>query len=370
MILIIAYIAILLFIIRSLLIFIGARKTKRKSVEDLQLDYQPFVSIIVPARNEENNIENAITCISKSNYPIDNYEIIAVNDRSKDNTLKILDKLALSIPNLKIINISEANKNNNLRGKPGALDYGINISKGELILMTDADCEVNPKWISTIVKYFSNPKVNIVSAYTTLKGDRIFDKIQAVQWVYLHKMASAGPAFNYPLGCFGTNLAIRRNIYKEIGGYSKIPFSITEDYALLKTIMKMGGIATYITNPDAVVETNPCKSFPDLVSQLRRWGRGGLDLKWVAFFFVLSSVAVWSALLATLFSGQYLLFLILLTVRLVSDSILISQALIGIGKSNIVKWTLPAVAFFLIMELLIPPLVFKSNIKWKDQIFK
>lgn len=366
----IVFIAIALFSIRTILLIYGGAVTKRKSALGLTRDYQPFVSIIVPARNEEKNIDNAIKYLSKSDYPIDKYEIVAVDDRSSDSTPERLEKLKAHVPNLKIVSVKETNGQNNLKGKAGALDNGIKQAKGELILMTDADCEVNPKWISTIVNHFSNPKVEIISSYTNIKGERIFDKIQAVQWVYLQKMASAGPAFNFPLGCFGTNLSIRKKTYNDIGGYGNIPFSVTEDYALLKAVMNRGGEAVYLTNPLATVTTNPCITFTELVSQLRRWARGGFDLKWVAFYFVLSSIAVWTGLITSIISGSYLLFLILLLVRLFGDFFIISPSLIGIGKSKLIKWTIPAVAFFLIMELLIPPLMINTKIQWKGQVFK
>lgn len=368
--LIIVYIAIFLFLLRTVILFYGGLKTRQRSTENLKNDYFPTVSVIVPARNEENNIENAINYLSKSDYPKDKFEIIAVDDRSSDKTPQILEKLKENFSNLKVLNVKEGRNESNLKGKAGALDNGIKQASGELILMTDADCEVNPKWISTIVKHFSNPKVEIISSYTNIKGNRIFDKLQAVQWVYLQKMASAGPAFNFPLGCFGTNLSIRSKTYKEIGGYSNIPFSVTEDYALLKAVMKSGGEAAYLTNPDATVYTNPCITFSELVSQLRRWSRGGFDLKWVAFYFVLSSIAVWGGFIVSLLSANYVLFFILLLVRLLGDFLLISPSLKGIGKKGLVKWTIPAVAFFLFMELLIPPLMLNTKIQWKGQVFK
>jgi len=367
---IIIYIAIFLFSLRTVILIYGGSVTRKKSTENLTNNYQPFVSVIVPARNEEKNIENAVNFLSNSDYPIDKFEIIAVDDRSSDKTPEILNLLKEKVKNLKVVNVKEANKESNLKGKAGALDNGIKQARGELIMMTDADCEVNPKWISTIVNHFSNPKVEIISSYTNIKGNRIFDKIQSVQWVYLQKMASSGPTFNFPLGCFGTNLSIRHNTYKEIGGYGNIPFSVTEDYALLKAVMKRGGIASYLTNPDATVATNPSVTFTELVSQLRRWSRGGFDLKWVAFFFVLSSVAVWSGLIISLVIGNYPIFATLLLIRLFGDFLLISPSLIGIGKSNLIKWTIPAVAFFLMMELLIPPLMLNTKIQWKGQIFK
>ena len=113
-----------------------------------------FVSVVVPARNEEKNIRNCINSILNSNYPKEKYEIIIVNDRSTDNTLQVINELANANPNIKICNIKSETEKRNLQGKPGAIKVGIDAAAGEIIMMTDADCTVNENWILTVANSF------------------------------------------------------------------------------------------------------------------------------------------------------------------------------------------------------------------------
>jgi len=364
------YVALSIIFLRIFLLIYGSLKTRKKSILNLNKIYQPFVSIIIPARNEEKNIEKAITSVLKSNYPKDLYEIIAVNDRSEDKTAEILSNLAKNYSNLKILNVTEVSNNPNLKGKAGALHNGILYAKGEIILMTDADCQVDPNWIRETVYRFSDTNIKMVSSYTIIEGNRIFDKLQAIQWIYLQKMASSGPAYKYPLGCFGTNLSIRKDTYFEIGGYENIEFSVTEDYALLKAVMKSGYQVSYITNPNAIVHTKSCQTFQELISQLRRWAKGGLDLKWIAAFFVLSSLSVWFGLISSIILNNYLFFILFFLIKFGGDFILITESLLILKQNKLIKWVLPSLLFFMIMEILIPPLMINTKINWKGQYFK
>ncbi|MGA2298150.1 MAG: glycosyltransferase, partial [FCB group bacterium] len=157
---------------------------KSKTLPPFSVEYYPFVSVVIPSRNEEHNIEACINSISQNNYPIDKYEIIAVNDRSTDNTLGILRQLSNVHVNLKIVNITENNKNKNLTGKPGALQAGINTANGEIILMTDADCVVNQNWIKSLVNTYYDSSVGLTASFTNINGKNIFENFQALEWIY------------------------------------------------------------------------------------------------------------------------------------------------------------------------------------------
>ena len=98
--------------------------------------YYPFVSIIVSAKNEENNIEKLLNSLSKQNYPEEKYEIIIANDQSVDQTLKKLLYFESLVSNLKIINIEKTPIN--WGSKKWAINNCINNSNGEIILQTDA----------------------------------------------------------------------------------------------------------------------------------------------------------------------------------------------------------------------------------------
>lgn len=360
--------AVFVYLARTIFMFVGARKIRRTKI--YENDYIPFVTVLVPARNEENNIENCLRSLAESNYPSDKFEIIAINDRSSDRTLEIMQKIASSFPNIKVLNITDEQQKENLRGKAGALHYGANAASGEIILMTDADCIVHKNWIRTFVKYYKDEKVGFVASFTLISGKRLFDIVQAVEWIYMNTMATAGVAFNKPLGCFGNNLSVRRKAYNEFGGYKSIPFSVTEDLALQKAVHNLGYKMHYILDKNATVLTKPCKTFAEYISQHRRWAKGGVTLGWVAVVFVLSSVLMWTGIIASIFTGSYIFAVALLLLRFAGDSSLILPSALILKENRLIPFIVPSVLFFLLIELIIPFTLISRKVVWKGQVFK
>lgn len=371
MILIYIYIAaILVFGLRTILFCIGSARERKKALPATTSDFMPFVSVIVPARNEEENIRTCIESIAASSYPADKFEIIAVNDRSDDNTGEILLSLAKKIQNLKIHTVTEDNLIPNLQGKPGAIQSGINLSVGEIILMTDADCTVPQKWIETHVRGYLDKNVGLIASFTNIKGTRIFDKLQASEWVYMHTMGSAGIGLNQPLGCYGNNLSVRKSDYKKLGGYQHIKFSVTEDLALLLAVINSGRKVRYVPNYDSAVETIACRTFGEYLHQKHRWAIGGLNLGLKGALFVITSLALWAGIIISLVQSDFLWTSLIVLSRIIGDYCLMLPSFIVLKKHELHRWVLPAVIFFILMEAVVPFLILKPSIKWKGQIFK
>jgi cellulose synthase/poly-beta-1,6-N-acetylglucosamine synthase-like glycosyltransferase len=369
MLIILVFLAVF-FIIRFLFFFFGPYIEYRRSIKiKNKTEKIPFISVIIPARNEENNIERAIRAVTKSNFPKQNFEIIAIDDRSIDETPKILDNLSTEIKNLKVIHLTDSTRNQNLIGKAGALDAGIKAASGEIIMMTDADCEVHPNWINTISKYFVDESVGIVPSYTIMETSNLFHKIQATEWLLLHSMARGGVGANHPMGCYGNNLSVRKKVYDEIGGYEKIKFSVTEDLALLKSVYAKGYKILYILDINSTVTTLPVNTFKEYILQHKRWAIGGLDLGWIAVFFVLSTISIWLGILISLLISRYDLAIIFFLIRVVSDFIINLPAIIKLRQYNLLITAPISYPFFMFFELIVPFLTLDKKVKWKGQTF-
>jgi len=363
------YIAIIVFSVRTVVFLIGATIERRKAAKDLP-DYTPFVSVIVPARNEENHIRQTVESIFASDYPADKYELIVIDDRSGDATPGILEELKKSVSNLNVLTITDDSQKNNLKGKPGALNAGILKSRGEIIVMTDADCTVHKSWLRAMVATYSNPNVGLTASCTNVKGERVFDRIQAVEWIYLVTMASAGIGLKMPLGCYGNNYSIRRSDYDAVGGYSNIKFSVTEDLALLQAVHNHGRDVRYLIDHRSVVHTLGVPDFSAYLNQHHRWAIGGLELGWKAFVFIVSSVALWTGIAASLLSANFLLCLWLFIGRLLMDSILILPTILKIKDYKLIKWLPLSAVCFSLAELIVPVLLLKKKVVWKGQVFR
>ncbi len=361
--------AIVIYVVRSLLFGYGAFLERRRSRRPLSPSHLPSVSVVIPARNEEHNIELCVRSVMANTYG-GTFEVVVVNDRSTDRTGEILARLQREFPSLLVHNTVEAAADEVLRGKPRALDQGIAVSHGEVVMMTDADCVVEAGWIQTIAGVFSDEKVGLVPSFTVIEAGSLFERLQALEWIFNHTLASAGVGLRQPVGCFGNNLSIRRRVYDELGGYRSIRFSVTEDLALLQAVAATSWKILYPCSYEARVVTLPVKSFGSFIRQHQRWAKGGQALGWRATIFVISSAALWLAVVTAIVSGQWLWLAILLAGRILLDFIIISPSL-RILRVNDLQVCFPlAVPFFMLIEFVVPFFLLKRSVVWKGQTFR
>jgi cellulose synthase/poly-beta-1,6-N-acetylglucosamine synthase-like glycosyltransferase len=359
----ILFTAIGIYIIELIILRIGIWKSDHTPKN---LKYEPFVTIMVAARDEEDFIGDCILSLLKIDYPRTKFEIIIINDSSTDKTPQIVQSFINTERNLKMI--TTAVGNGNLRGKTNAIAQGMNTAKGELVLFTDADCRVPPSWVKETVKYFGDD-TGIVGGFTLLNANRSFEGIQALDWLFLFCLASATSGLKIPLTAVGNNLAVRMRAYKEVGGYENIPFSVTEDYALVQAIIQRTKYKLqFPIESNCLIQSSACKSWEQLYRQKKRWGVGGLDMVFRGYIIMFIG---WMAKLLLLISF----------VLLSAQTAIIAFVLMGVGEmlflgkilrrfktSKYIKFAVPFLLYFLIYVLVIPFIAFFSrSVVWKKR---
>ncbi len=160
--------------------------------------YEPSVSVIVAARNEEEHIGDCVASLLQLDYPPAKLEIIIVNDNSTDQTANRISSFLGKSPSLKMLTVVPGT--GTMRGKANALAQGIHQSSGEILLFTDADCIVPRQWVRTTVQYFTDD-VGVVGGFTLLTANRIFEGIQSLDWIFLFSLASSMAGLNRPSDC-------------------------------------------------------------------------------------------------------------------------------------------------------------------------
>ncbi len=362
--------SISIYLFRILFFISGFFIEKKRSTKKETNQFEPFVSVVIAAKDEEENIERCVRSVANCNYPTDKYEIIVINDRSTDKTAEILEKLKTEINNLTYYTVESNEQKDNIPGKAGALHFGIQRSQGEIILVTDADCTVHPNWIYSHTQQYTDPDLGFVASFTYIKAKSFFEYLQSIEWIYMHTMAMGGIAFSQPLGCYGNNISFRRSAYDCVGGYKKIPFSVTEDLALQQAIHKAGYRVGYFISPQCIVETQPMKKFSEYIRQHHRWARGGTKLGWRAVIFVASSFAIWLGLILFSIQGNLQGATLIFLTRIIGDSLLSIPPHLILKKYKNLLDLMPSIIFFIIMELIVPFLLLKRDVKWKGQIIK
>jgi len=234
----------------------------------------PEVSVIIPVHNESLRIEGLLRSLAAQDYP--RVEIIFVDDRSRDETPDMITAAIKNLPRARMITLKE---NPGPNYKQYALARGIEVSSGELLLFTDADCEMSPRWIQAMVKRMSDKKTGVAIGPVLKRGDgkTFFDLYQCfehgIRYVYLVGATGLGAAG----GGFGNNLILRRASLDAVGGYENIPPSPTEDAALISKIRSCSEYTIRsAVGADTRVITQGESSWKALVNQTLRWNNGGL----------------------------------------------------------------------------------------------
>jgi len=266
------------YFIQSVIFVIGAKKRFPKISED----ELPTATVIVAARDEEDKIDRCLNSLGNLEYPEGKLEVLIVDDRSTDRTGEIIDEFISSRSNFKKIVPDEPK--GKMVGKVNALATAIKQASGEIILTTDADCEVKPTWVKTIASYYQDD-VGMVDSYTTQFANKPFNGMQAIDFIYLLLVAGGTINLDMPITCIGNNMSFRKKAYDEIGGYESLPFSVTEDFTLLRAIYKLGKYKIlFPLEKDALITSIPCADLKSLYHQKKRWSIGGLGVPVRGFF--------------------------------------------------------------------------------------
>lgn len=253
------------------LIFIGTlaviQKKKNKFVDSA--GFNPSVSAIVPAYNEEGVITKTIDALLASSYK--NLEIIFVDDGSTDNTLDTVTKKFWNNPRIEIL--SKVNS-----GKSETLNLGINTSRADLVVIQDADTVIKPDAIGKMVAHFVNPAVGAVAGNAKV-GNRInlLTRMQALEYITSQNLDRR--AFDL-LNCItvvpGAIGAWRRELVIKEGGLKND--TLAEDADLTLKIIRAGYVVNY--EEDAVALTEAPDNIKAFLKQRFRWMFGTWQVAW------------------------------------------------------------------------------------------
>lgn len=286
------------------------------------------VSIIVAARNEAGNIETLLNSLLAQDYPSHLFEIIIVDDHSSDSTSLLVERFIgqkNELQKLKLITLGVKDS----FGKKAAIDCGIQASKGELIIITDADCTSGCQWISTLSSYYAEHKPQMILGPVNLSNSgSFFGKFQSLEFTSLISSAAGSCNAGFPLLANGANIAFTRHAYESCGGFSgNLQYPSGDDIFLMMSIKKKFGAKAirFLRSEEAIVNTPSALSFNSFIQQRLRWvskSRGYSDpLLIVASIavFITNVLLVFTAISAIVNSGYLKLFLMLYLLKLIID---------------------------------------------------
>lgn len=226
----------------------------------------PFVSILVPCYNEENVIHSTLTSLSQIDYP--HYEVLVLDDGSKDRTAELAQEFALT----STLPIRVIRKENS--GKASSLNRGIQESQGELILCVDADSQIEPRGLRQAVAHFiENARLGGLAGVVEVgNDDRPLTQIQSLEYKLSNLQKSFFSHFGLVPIIPGPAGLFRRQALLDVGGYDEDRETFAEDAEL--TLRLIAGKWDVIYEPALISRTEAPEEALPLLRQRYRWFRG------------------------------------------------------------------------------------------------
>ncbi len=256
-------------------IFIGLKKLKSSQLNQIPKE---FVSIIIPFRNESENIISNIRSIVEQNFPKENYEVIYVDDDSTDNSFQILNDYPKP-KNVKLLSLPNDYSPN--AHKKSAIRYGIENSEGDIIITTDADCVYSKNWLDSMLSNFDDATGFISGPVEFLDDDGMFFKLQKLEFAGLVITGAGLIGIGKPTICNAANIAYRKKTFEEINGfYDHMDLSSGDDELLMQKIAKDTKYKVkFSLLIDSIVKTAASKNINGFYHQRKRWASKGLFYK-------------------------------------------------------------------------------------------
>ena len=234
-----------------------------------KLKTYPFVSVVIPAYNEEKTIKATIESVQQLDYPKEKLEIIVVDDCSKDNTFAAAKSLKISDPRIKVIR-QEVNQ-----GKGAALNKGLEVSQGEFFACLDADSFISSNALQEMLPEFENESIGAVIPRIYVRNPENFIlKIQWFEYVisfFYRKLMSHIDCIHVTPGPFSV---YRKSLLTEIGGFTTNRKNLTEDLEMAFQIQKKN--YRIIQRFDVSASTMAPSSFKAFQKQRNRWYKGAI----------------------------------------------------------------------------------------------
>jgi cellulose synthase/poly-beta-1,6-N-acetylglucosamine synthase-like glycosyltransferase len=290
-------------------------------------------SIVVPYRNEAENLPNLLKSIEKLNYPIENFEVILVDDESIEKFSFAQFGFASSqVSSLRFQVKIIANQRTSNSPKKDAIQTAIQHSKFDWVITTDADCIVPENWLLDLNNYIQETKNEMVCGPVFFKNNAgfLYD-FQQIEMISLQAVTIGSFDFNLAFMCNGANFAYSKKFFQQLNGFEGNEKIASGDdvFLLQKAIQNFPEEVGFLLKQDFKIITNSAENWHELFQQRVRWA--GKSKAYSSGFGKFVAMTVFLANLAFIISLILIVFgffemIILLILKVISDLILANQS--------------------------------------------
>ncbi|MGX7667510.1 glycosyltransferase family 2 protein [Flavobacterium pedocola] len=246
--------------------------SKVKSFEKTNAEVKTGFSVVIPFRNEEKNLPDLLESFSRLQYSKDLFELIFVNDDSKDESERVINRWRIENPwvHLTILDNVRISKS----PKKDAIQRAVTIAKHTWIITTDADCQVQPDWLSTFDSYIQHNDAEMIAGAVNfpMKGF-LLSHFQQMDLLSLQGATIGSFGLKEAFMCNGANFAYSKQLFWDLEGFKGNNHIASGDdvFLLQKAFTKVPEKVHYLKSRTAIVTTKPEKSWVQLFKQRVRW---------------------------------------------------------------------------------------------------
>ena len=345
------FITEILLALYCLLIFVYAYwfwRLRMKTFSGVEKTPQTKFSIVIPARNEEANIAPCLLSILDNNYPKNLFEIMVVDDESKDRTAAIVRQLSEKYPLLKLLNINDWTGGQPFNShKKKAIEFAVSRAANDWMITTDADCIVPKNWLASFDKYIRQTQKRFIAAPVAFTDNHSFlGRFQCLDFLSLQGITIASVSAGMHNMCNGANLCYEKQLFLDVRGFAGIDqWASGDDMLLMDKVQRQFPDAVgYLYSQSAIVFTAPMPTWKAFIHQRIRWASKNAHYRDVRITAVLCGVYLTNlflliSLVYALFQPFYLLYWFgLVIVKTLAELLLMQPTAAFFKQKKLLKW--------------------------------
>ena len=240
------------------------KRKLKKYPQVINEDYKPFVTVMIPAHNEEDVISNTVENILSMDY--ENFEVIVIDDRSTDNTASVLKDLEKKYDKVKVL----IRQQGAFPGKSAVLNDAFQMAHGDAVLVFDADATVEPDFLSKLIPELEPKDVGAVQARKVIRNKNLLTRCQNNEYTMDTHFQAGRDSVKGAVELRGNGELIKREALEDIGGWNN--YTIVDDLDMSTRLHIKGWDVRFC--PDAVVYEEGIAYLWPLFRQRRRWLEG------------------------------------------------------------------------------------------------
>jgi len=348
------------------IIGINKIKTEKKDTYTTTQDFE--ISVVIPFRNEENDLVNCLKSIQNQNFDSNSFEVILVNDHSIDESVKIIERfIASSDINIQLASLKEKTS------KKEALKLGIKLAVNPIIATTDADCILPINWLKNIQLHFRSENDMLLGPVMFKSASGFLAAFQTLDMLAIQGVEFGALGFNQPILNNAANLSYSSYSFNKIGGFDSFDTPSGDDIFLLEKFKSQDFKIKGLLSNDFIVETKSENSWFNFFNQRVRWSSKSKHYsdKLLLFFsglILIQNITLLFIYLGILFvENQRLSFLFLLLTKWLIDFILLFLVASFFKRKKAMFYFIPAQILYPIYVVIIWISSVLLKFEWKGR---